>query len=337
LPVPAAGPNQNIPNGAFTDLEGSASGGSGTYSYHWEPADKLIDPDVSNPTTINLFATTLFSLEVTDSETGCVSETVSQVTVNVSGDILAVNPMAAPEDICEGDETQLFALPGGGSGEYEFTWTGPDGFYSSDENPFVSPEETGTYTVVVDDGFNQSTGSVSINVYPSPEVYLGPPDTIVCVYDTVLLDAGGDGTEYLWSNGATERFVKVGTTGIGFDMKTLSVLVTGVNGCDIYETINVMFDFSQCLGIDDNPLFGEIRIFPNPNDGYFTLELSEYSGDLEVLVTDMYGRLILARDFDDIQGTFKTDLQLYDVSHGIYLITLKTETAVTSRKLMIRR
>lgn len=337
LPQALTGPAQSIPNGAYTVLEGSASGGSGSYSYHWEPASLLVDPNVKDPQTVNLFSTTLFTLEVTDTETGCVSGTMAQLTVNVSGDVLAVNPIASPEDICEGEETQLFALAGGGSGDYEYSWTGPNGFTSGIENPFVSPESTGTYTVVVDDGFNQASGSVSVNVHSVPVIYLGPPDTMACVYDTVVLDAGNPGAQYLWSNGSSQRTVAVGTTGIGYDVKTLTVTVTGPNGCTSEATIKVHFDFSQCMGISDHPHFGTIRIYPNPNDGSFALEVDGYSGDMELLVTDLYGRLIKSSEFNNIQNSFREDIQLGDIPAGIYIISIRDRESVASEKLIIRR
>ncbi len=53
-PVPDAGSDQAIPYGTSTVLQGSASSGSGNYSYSWEPADKLINPNVAQPTTVNL-------------------------------------------------------------------------------------------------------------------------------------------------------------------------------------------------------------------------------------------------------------------------------------------
>lgn len=336
LPVPAPGPNQSIPNGAFTTLEGGASGGSEHYVYHWEPADLLIDPDVQDPQTVNLFSTTLFTLEVTDLETGCVSEEAGQLTVNVTGDVLSASPIASPESICYGEETQLFALAGGGSGSYDYSWTGPGGFTSSLENPVLTPAETGTYTVVVDDGFNQASASVSVNVYPVPEVYLGPPDTIVCVYDTVVLDAGNEGATYLWSNGSSERIINVGTTGIGFDMKTFSVLVTDPNGCSTEESITVLFDFSQCLGISEDPHFGDIRIYPNPNSGSFTVEISGYTGNISLSVSNMYGQVLLRKEFRGVRIDLNEDFSLEGIPAGIYLITLKDDIALTSRKLLIR-
>ncbi len=66
-----AGPDQFIDHFTTTELNGSASGGSGSYSYQWDPENLLADPDEQNPTTKIITDTTLFILLVTDLNSGC--------------------------------------------------------------------------------------------------------------------------------------------------------------------------------------------------------------------------------------------------------------------------
>jgi len=336
LPLPDAGTDQSIPNGAYTTLTGSASGGSGSYTYQWQPAELLLNPGEQNPTTEKLYATTLFTLEVTDLTTGCVSESTDQVAVNVSGDVLASNPVAEPSEFCKGIETQLFALAGGGSGTYSYSWSGPDGFTSVDENPTLAPSGSGLFEVEVSDGFNTTNGSVFVTVHPAPEVFLGPPDSIVCVYDTVTLDAGSDGAEYLWSNGSVNRIVKVGSTGIGYDVKTMQVEVTSENGCKTNASINIHFDFSRCFGIEDHPHFGSISIYPNPSDGSFRVDISGYEGNLKMIITDLMGREIFTEIYHNLKGDFEKDIRLNSPGKGIYIISFKDKQNMYSEKLVIR-
>jgi hypothetical protein len=75
--------------------------------------------------------------------------------------------------ICDnGASVQLNASPLGGSGTYTYSWTSvPVGFTSILQNPVVNPIVTTTYTVVVNDGFNTATSSVTITVNPLPTVF----------------------------------------------------------------------------------------------------------------------------------------------------------------------
>jgi hypothetical protein len=83
-PVPDAGNDQTIPYGTSAILQGSAGSGSGYYNFSWQPTDKLIDPYVAQPTTVNLSESTLFTLSVTDIVTGCISEQVDNVIVIIT-------------------------------------------------------------------------------------------------------------------------------------------------------------------------------------------------------------------------------------------------------------
>ena len=328
LPVPDAGGDITILNGTNTILQGSASGGSGSYAYHWEPASKLEDPDVAMPQTLNLFATTLFTLTVTDLVTGCEAASPDQMSVIVTGDVLTVNPSAQPDDICLGETAQLFALAGGGSGDYSYTWSSPDGFSSHEANPLVTPSSIGShfYTCLVYDNFNTATGNVAINVKSQPLVNLGPADTTLCVYDSITLDAGNTGDEYLWSNGSIERTIKVGTTGIGFDMKTFSVVVTDQSGCFAEDEITVIFDFAACSGINEPETASFIRIYPNPGGQGLHVQVNVGFQNASVSVYDVLGRNL--KNYEKKQplkseGDFYLDLKGFQ--KGIYFIRLRID------------
>ena len=341
LPEPEAGANITIPNGTNTTLQGSASGGSGSYSYHWEPADKLNNPDIANPQTVNLFSTTLFTLTVTDLGTGCPADQPDQMSVIVTGDFLAVNPSAQPDEICLGEEVQLFALAGGGSGVYSYSWTSTNGFTSTEADPVTIPSEPGSfiYTCLVDDGFNTASGSVAVNVKPQPYVDLGSADTTVCVYDTVILDAGNPGASYLWSNGATGRTIRVGSTGIGFDMKTLSVLVTEQSGCTAEDQITVVFDFGACSGVGDNAEDSYLSLYPNPGSGKLTLHSGEAFRHATVRVMDTFGRILKQEEhwFDAAPGN-EVRLDLEDLQNGMYFIRFQADELrpVTVKYMQVR-
>ncbi len=170
IPEAEAGDDVSIPNGTSTRLYGSATGGSGSYGFHWEPADKLLDPNVAEPQTTELDATTIFTLEVSDNTGGCAG--TDQVTVTVTGGALAVTVTADDAAVCPGSTTTLHAIPGGGSGEYTYAWTSdPAGFTSEEQNPEVSPEVNTTYFVEVNDGYNSISGEVSVSVHALPEQF----------------------------------------------------------------------------------------------------------------------------------------------------------------------
>jgi hypothetical protein len=341
LPVPEAGDDITIPNGTNTVLQGSAVGGSGSYSYHWEPADMLVDPNSQSPQTANLFTTTLFKLAVSDHTTGCQSEFEDQMTVVVTGNVLSVNPSAQPEEVCLGETIQLFALAGGGSGEYSYSWSSSTGFSSNEQNPVIAPSEPGSYIYQcsVDDGFNTVTGSVAVNVKPRPYVNLGPADTTICVYDTLLLDAGNPGAIYQWSNGSTQKTIRVGSTGIGYDTKTLSVIVTDQGGCSSEGEITIMFSFGACSGVNDPQVAPYVTLYPNPGSGDVILHTFERHTTAEISIVNPIGKKLREYIFSaDTRLEQDIMLDLSDLMNGLYFIHFKADglRPVTIKYLLVK-
>jgi PKD repeat protein len=113
-----------------------------------------------------------------------------------------------------------------------YSWSGPDGFTSTDQNPTVSLAAPGSYTyslTVTTNGCSSAAGSTTVVINPLPDVAVsaGGPTTF-CVGGSVTLTANATGNgdfSYLWSNGATSQSITVGAAG------SYSVTVTDANGC----------------------------------------------------------------------------------------------------------
>jgi PKD repeat protein len=190
LPVADAGIDLTIPYGTNTTLGGSASGGTGTLSYGWSPPAFVASGITTlTPSTTNLYASTNFNFTVTDSK-GC--STVDQTTVFLSGGPLSVLATATPGVICnDGSISSLLATPTGGSGSYTYSWTclppGSPLWTSTLPNPTVTPTISTTYTVIVDDGFNTASTTVTVTVNPLPIAYSVTGGGAYCFGNTGLL------------------------------------------------------------------------------------------------------------------------------------------------------
>ncbi len=72
-PVADAGPDQLIVSGSSALLQGNAAGGSGQFTWHWEPVALVVDPETRETMTLSLFTDTTFLLTATDRVSGCVA------------------------------------------------------------------------------------------------------------------------------------------------------------------------------------------------------------------------------------------------------------------------
>ena len=347
-PIADAGTVQTIDQGQTTVLEGSASSGQSPYAYEWQPASMLVQNDIPNPGTLPIITPTWFTLTVTDNR-DCVSES-DDVLINLTGSSLMALPSADPDTICLGQPTEITAYATGGGLEYTYEWTGndPPGFTSSDANFVVTPTTSGNivYNLHLTDQYdNQFDGSVTVVVKPLPVIDLIPEgiipigtDTIVvCVRDSVILDAGQDddpdGTTYFWTNtNYLNRYFKATTNGNWIDFQTHEVRVNypGTSGCESMGSITIVFDFNECqIGIDENNLDEQqFQIFPNPNNGMFTMQLNKEMHDLEIKVFDYLGKQVYSESFD---GTFekghRQQFRLNLKKKGIYFVQLLSDSS----------
>jgi hypothetical protein len=200
----------------------------------------------------------------------------------------------------------------------------------------ITPTQTATYYVTVSDGYNLANGNVSVIVNPVPLIHLGPADTTVCIYDTLTLDAGNPGCSYYWSNGATTQKIDVGTTGIGFDVQTYTVHVINPFACTDSATITVSFSFAACTGTQEQVGDARVRIFPNPNEGYFTVSIDRLNEDVDFSVETITGQSLLkSKIVPAPTGKTEIKVDLSMLPKGIYIVRLKGEGTNAVKKMII--
>jgi hypothetical protein len=345
IPIAFAGDDQSIPYGTSTTIYGLASGGNGIYGYNWEPADLLINPTAQNPSTKNLYQTTLFTLNVIDVSTGCIS-LYDTVLVALQGGPLGVTMSLQQDTICKGDATIITAYGFGGNfGNYTYNWYFGANLLKTETNSIstlnVSPTTNGnfTYTVKIFDGYNEYTSDITLHVSPTPAfVILGGPQIVACPADTVILQPNNTflGAEYYWSNGSTDPYVHLASTGIGFSVRLVKLTVTNTDGCQYSDSISVVFDFAACFGIDEYESFPSVTIYPNPTNGSVYVELEDGEGFSSLQVINMQGSMIYQEEIDKIQpgkNTLIVDLSAFP--KGVYLLRAIHDRFIHQQKVVL--
>ena len=341
LPVAFAGSDQTILNGTPANLSGSATGGQSPYSFSWEPADKVLNPDQDATSTIYLSNTTGFILTVTDAH-GCVSD--DQLQVTITGGPLNVNPVSENSPICMGGSTRLHAMGEGGAENYTYTWSSnPAGFNSPEADPLVSPTVNTIYTVVISDGFNTRQGNVTVQVNTIPAINLIPTgahilatDTIAtCIFDTITIDVTNTNVTYLWSNGSTASSVQASTTGVGFDMQSFSVFVANtLTGCENSGEITIMFTYAECTyGISDEDQIS-VNVYPIPASENIFVKVKDINHALNYKLCDTQGRIVGEGQF--IQGAETSSINLGSLQQGVYFLMIIDKDALRVVKVVKR-
>ena len=135
-------------------------------------------PIIPNATSANAGIYTV----MVSNEEGCTASISTEVVVN---SLPNINISSSP--ICPGD-TLFFSENGGDA--ISWSWTGPNGFSSSLQSPFIPVGEvqnSGIYSVEIEDSNGcVQTSNVSAIVYPLPEVSTIEDTTIICMSNVDL-------------------------------------------------------------------------------------------------------------------------------------------------------
>lgn len=160
-----AGPDQTIEYSESTTLNGTA--GEGDFTYRWEPAEMVVNPNSATTETISLTSSVLFTLTATNSQGDCTNS--DEVLINVNGQAMSAIATTENNIICDTENTQLNVTATGGTHSYSYSWNPTTGLSNPNiANPVFSPENIDnssqefTFVCTVDDG--QTTIDTDITI-----------------------------------------------------------------------------------------------------------------------------------------------------------------------------
>ncbi len=230
----------------FTDTSLNNFPGDLTYAWTFTGGTPATSTE-ANPTLTVTENGTITAQLIATSENDC-SDTVTQ---NINLELVIID-LQENYTICEGDMVGLNSDP---NTDYDYVWSGTDGFSSTEVNPVVSPDQTTVYQVEIL-GVGEDTCSITEEV--TVEVISFPEDTTeifrLCPGQSDTLSSGPDDPAYTyaWSpaTGLTDTTVAnpifVGTTS-----QTYTVTVTETaSGLDCEEIRTVIVIAQSDIGLE---------------------------------------------------------------------------------------
>ncbi|MCB0807900.1 MAG: hypothetical protein KDB96_01340 [Flavobacteriales bacterium] len=234
LPGADAGPSIEITclNGPAVQLSGSSP--TNGVSFAWTASNGGNIVSGANTATPEVNAPGTYTLTVTNDQSGCTSS--DQVVVTEDTDLPDASASVSGILTCAVTSVQVNGAST--TAGVSFSWTGPGGFNSSDQNPVVTT--AGTYVLTVT-GANGCTSTANALVdedldLPGASASGG---TLTCDVTSVMLMGGGNGS-YSWTGPggftSSDQNPVVATAG------TYTLTVTGANGCTSQASADVLLD-----------------------------------------------------------------------------------------------
>jgi hypothetical protein len=244
-------------------------------------------------------------------------------TTNVSINPLPIVTANSFSPSCAGS---MGCLTGGGAATY--AWTGPCGFSSTVQSPCFpySMACQCAYSLTGIDGNGcQNSATVCISVNPLPTVTANSTASVICVGQSVTLNGGGAST-YTWSGSVSDGVAFTPTV-----TDTYTVTGTDANGCMNMSSISVTV--SACTGINNvTENIAQFVVYPNPNNGDFTISLTGSGKNPSVEIYNTIGKLVYKDVLTTEKNNFNTNL-----AAGIYFINvIENGKVIATQKLICK-
>ncbi len=279
----------------------SVSGGTSPYTYDWNSGTYTTE-DISNISSGN------YTVVVTDANGCTMTHTVS--VAGPSAPLSTVITMAMGPTTCGGSDGMVDITVSGGTVTYSYLWD------NSATTEDISGLTAGTYSVTVTDANGcMDTLSVAIADPAGPTVTLAITNDTVCLADGAFTLSGESPSGGTFSGpGVTAGSFDPAAAGVG--THAIMYMFTDVNGCSNSTTDSIYVDI--CTGTDSPNNTGLVSVYPNPNNGAFTIQFSS-ANIADVTVYDAQGKLVVAQKMQpNVANTINLD------ASGIYMLTVIT-------------
>jgi hypothetical protein len=266
----------------------------------------------NSPSTVTGLCAGAYTYTVTDGN-GCSATTSVVIT---QPNTLTVSANTTANVSCNGETNgSASSTVSGGTKPYTYSWS------NSETTANISSLGAGTYTLTVSDSCGASVTATTAITQPTTLILVA--DNYV-VYDTgcygvaYVEASGGNGPyRYVWRpSGKTTDTIKGLCTG------HYCCKVTDHNGCVDSACTNVTTGIKNIVSGK-----GQISIYPNPNNGAFTLESGVENGESLVELYNALGQNIYTRTLN-LTGGSKNLININDQPSGIYFYRVSKSNGI---------
>lgn len=253
----------------------------------------------------------------------CTAFSSDSIQVNVYPVDPAVVTPPTPE-FCAGDSVLLTGNSGAGATEW---WDGGTQLNSM-TTYYATTGGTYSYVLYSANGCYDMV-DVTVTENPNPMFTLSSTDELMGNDGTINLTVtGGTGLTFDWDNDGTGDFDDTEDLS-GLTSGWYVVVVMAPTGCSATDSIYV----GSQVGLEEFGAGADLKIYPNPNEGVFTVELVNMNiENMSLKISNAAGQTVMESDFE----TYALPVDIKAFGTGMYSIVISDGTNKAVRQIVVK-
>ena len=284
------------------------------------------------------------------------------ISENISIDVIELQQLsvivtAEEETVCA-DEIVTFSATTENEGENPtYIWTVNGIEILDNDMPIleeIATENLEVTCTVISNGNCLIENTISSEAYSVTITQpINPMISIALVQDSICMDETLNFSAVInqeGSNPQIEWFVNGTTTGNSGEFFTVNNLAEGdkvtavlsvTEECTTAPSITsdeINIDFSECniVGVETIVDNKNISIFPNPAAEKFEINLTDFNGEMDINIYDLYGRSFFQKEIFINQNSFSVTVDCQSFPAGTYFIRLKGENTRNLTRVIVK-
>ena len=234
---------------------------------------------------------------------------------------------------------EITASASGGTPSYSYAWTYPDGTTTGTGATLTGLSQAGDYKLTVTDALGCQSAEITSNLAGC----VGLADvTLTQNVTDVTASGANDGSIDLTVTGGSGSFTYAwsGPAGFSSTLEDINNLAEGVYNVTVTDPQCAALTTDETIGvvitsINDITFAEDINIFPVPNTGEFTIQVSGLVENTSVSVKNVIGQVVYTGTIS-ANATTK-DISLNNAEAGVYFVDIKSESGeVATFKMVIK-
>jgi hypothetical protein len=197
-------------------------------------------------------------------------------------------------------------------------------FEASTDFDFGSP----SYSITSSGAWDGFIYKLNTCQMPSTPINTTPASSqTACVGNSTTLTATSTGTLNWYMNiGGIMTLLNTGPSyPVNLPVGTHTFYIQAVNCSLMTSPITMTVYVDPCTGIEEQKMLRGVSIYPNPTNGILKVSLTERFEKCKISLINSVGQLILSGETNFVSGEPSFELNLKDVSKGLYFLKLQID------------